>query len=181
MRCVTPCSIQFIWEESPAVFKRIIVRQGESGVKVHRSSRWKQDKWAERDSGSSSAGKRAWQYILIDITTPLDRFCRFFGGLALILSADRLGVDSAALRSGVARHLAPFTAVERGVVEEGAAFTVPMGPFKVLVRLGRRRRLGTLLSIWQNQTGALYENRRYSCGEVPNITTTQVSSAEGWD
>lgn len=80
MRCVAPCSIQLIREESPAVFKRIIVLQGESGVKVHRSSRRKQDKWAERDSGSSSAGKRGWQYILIDITTPLDRLCRFLEG-----------------------------------------------------------------------------------------------------
>lgn len=50
-------------------------------------------------------------------------------------------------RSGsvVAWHLALFTAVERGVVEEGAALTVPLGPFKVLVPLGAWHRLGVLL------------------------------------
>lgn len=40
--------------------------------------------------------------------------------------------------SGVARHLALFAAVECRVVEEGADFTVPLGPFKVLIRLGSR-------------------------------------------
>lgn len=45
----------------------------------------------------------------------------------------------------VAWHLALFTAVERRVVEEGAALTVPLGPFKVLVPLGARRGLGVLL------------------------------------
>lgn len=39
---------------------------------MHRSSR--------KDSGSSSAGKRGWQYILIDIERPLNGFCRFWEG-----------------------------------------------------------------------------------------------------
>lgn len=56
-------------------------------------------------------------------------------------------MDNAALSSGVARHLALFTAVERRVVEEGAAFTVPLGSFKVLVPLGPWHRLGALLPI----------------------------------
>lgn len=54
-------------------------------------------------------------------------------------------MDDAASSSVVAWHLALFTAVERGVVEKGAAFTVPLGPFKVLVPLGPRDRLGVLL------------------------------------
>lgn len=58
----------------------------------------------------------------------------------------------AASSSVVAWHLALFTAVERGVVEEGAALTVPLGPFKVLVPLGARHRLGVLLLCWQQET-----------------------------
>lgn len=51
----------------------------------------------------------------------------------------------AAPSSGVARHLALFAAVECRVVEEGADFTVPLGPLEVLVRLGSWRRLRALL------------------------------------
>lgn len=47
--------------------------------------------------------------------------------------------------SGVAWHLALLAAVECRVVEEGADFTVPLGPFEVLVRLGSWRRLGALV------------------------------------
>lgn len=57
----------------------------------------------------------------------------------------RVGQYSTALSSGVAWHLALFTAVECRVVEEGAAFTVPLRAFKVLVPLGPRHWLGALL------------------------------------
>lgn len=57
----------------------------------------------------------------------------------------REGQYNAVPSSGVARHLALFTAVECRVVEEGAAFTVPLGTFKVFVPLGPRHQFGALL------------------------------------
>lgn len=57
------------------------------------------------------------------------------------------GQNSAEMSSGVTWHLALFTAVECRVVKEGAAFTVPMGAFKVLVSLRPWRRLGALLPV----------------------------------
>lgn len=57
---------------------------------MHRSSRWEKDKWAERGSGSSSAGKRG---LYTDrqgedlYTDSAD-----FGGVGLILSKDWQGM-----------------------------------------------------------------------------------------
>ena len=96
-------------------------------------------------------------YILIDRGRPRDRFCRFSEGWGLYYPGGqgRGGRHSAAPSSGVARHLALFTAVECRVIEEGAAFTVPLGPFEVLVPLGPRHWLGALLHFWQGQREAL--------------------------
>lgn len=85
---------------------------------------------------------------MIDNEQSLDRFCRFWRAGAFCyprIGRGCGGVDNAGLCSGEARHLALFTAVECRVVEEGAAFTVPLGPFKVLVPLGPWHRLGALL------------------------------------
>ncbi len=75
---------------------------------------------------------------MIDKGRPLDRFRR--GGAYTIQGRGwgRSGQYSTTLSSSVARHLALFTAIEGGVVEEGAAFTVPLGAFEVLVPLGPR-------------------------------------------
>lgn len=59
----------------------------------------------------------------------------------------RGGQYSAALSSGVARHLTLFTAVECRVVEEGAAFTVPMGAFKIFISLWPWHWLRALLPV----------------------------------
>lgn len=150
---VTPSFIHFTWEEFPTVLKKriiIIIRQWKTRVKVHRSSRWEQDKWAERDSGSSSAGKRG---LYIDWQGKTSRrILRILEGWGLYYPRigggggwGRGGQYSTALSSGVAWHLALFTAVECRVVEEGAAFTVPLGAFEVFVPLGPRHWLGALL------------------------------------
>lgn len=65
------------------------------------------------------------------------------GGLGL--AGDEAAVGHVGPGSRVARHLALFAAVECRVVEEGADFTVPLGPFEVLIRLGSWRGLGALL------------------------------------
>lgn len=65
----------------------------------------------------------------------------------------RGGQYSTALSSSVARHLALFTAVECRVVEEGAAFTVPLGAFEVLVPLGPWYWLGALLLFFPPRFG----------------------------
>lgn len=70
--------------------------------------------------------------------------------MGLIVSKDwermgRGGHYRAVLSSGVARHLALFTAVECRVVEEGAAFTVPLSALKVLIPLRPWHWLGALL------------------------------------
>lgn len=81
---------------------------------------------------------------------------------------------SAALSSSVARHLALFTAVECGVVEEGAAFTVPLGAFEVLVPLGPRHWLRALLPLWQRQQEALYEKKSLFVHRIKAHNTTTI-------
>lgn len=105
---------------------------------MHRSRRWE---GAERDGGSSSAGHGAGALILKTSKVELQ---------VLVVVV----VGGVALSSGVAWHLTLFTAIECRVVEEGAAFTVPMGAFKVFVPLGGRRRwhgLGGLVSFWDTR------------------------------
>lgn len=100
---------------------------------------------------------------MIDRARPLVRFRGFWRGGAYTiqgLAGDGAGGGqySAALSSGVARHFALFTAVECRVIEEGAAFTVPLGAFEVLVPLGPRHWLGALLPFYQNKRReAVYE------------------------
>lgn len=96
-------------------------------------------------------------YILIDRGRPLDRFCRFwrvgFYYPMIGRGRGRGGQYSTALSSSIARHLALFTAVECRVVEEGAAFTVPLGAFEVLVPLGPWYWLGALLLFFPPRFG----------------------------
>ncbi|MEQ2177634.1 hypothetical protein GOODEAATRI_005553 [Goodea atripinnis] len=63
----------------------------------------------------------------------------------------RDGRCSAMLSSAVAWHLTRLTAVECRVVEEGAAITVPVSSFEILVCL--RRWFGGLLPFYQKPTG----------------------------
>lgn len=77
-------------------------------------------------------------YIVTDRERPQDKFWSW--GVELIASkkckkGGRLRVCETGRSSGVAWHLALFTAVECRMVEEGAAFTVPLRAFKVLVSL----------------------------------------------
>lgn len=90
---------------------------------------------------------------------------------------------SAALGSGVARHLALFTAVECRVVEEGAAFTVPLGALEVLVPLRPLRWLGVLLPFWQNKKRTVHDINGLFTWQSAWYTTyvLQVPCTQAWN
>lgn len=91
-------------------------------------------------------------YILIDRGKASRQILQILEGWGLYYPRigrrwGRGGQYSAALSSGVARHLTLFTAVECRVVEEGAAFTVPMGAFKIFISLWPWHWLRALLPV----------------------------------
>lgn len=84
--------------------------------------------------------------------------CRFRQGKSL--QYPRRGKDQGESRmvsSGVAGHLALFTAIESRMVEESATVTVPMSTFEVLVPWGCRYWLGGLLFFWKRYRNDLHE------------------------
>ena len=127
---------------------RFIIRQQKQGSKCTGVVDGSRTRSLE---GSSSAGKKD---VYIDWPGKTSRqILQILGGWGAYsiqgLAGD--GKYSTDPSSGVAGHLALFTAVECRVVEEGAAFTVPLGAFEVLVPLRPWRWLGALLPLWHGQ------------------------------